>query len=154
MGRRQNRPAFLTLACILVNDTYNDWRIGLIPHIPGFPLPVVGLVAPDARWAGMVSLHLSKDVALHVGASDVVVQETRFEDFQQLSADSEVGKAVAAALAAEGEVNPFDLVAVTSYCISKGIRSEADVARAVRLILEAYRELARQILAQNQARFN
>jgi len=137
-----------------VNDTYNDWRIGLIPHIPGFPLPVVGLVAPLPRWQGMVSLHLSKDVALHVRALEVVVQATSFEEFQRLSADSAVGQAVAAVLASEGAVNPFDLVAVTSYCISKGIRSEADIARAVRLILEAYRELARQILAQNQARFN
>lgn len=139
---------------MLDSDLYNDWRIGLIPHIPGFPLPIVGLVAPDGRWPGMVSLHISKDVALHVGASEVTVQDTRFADFQQLSAETVVGKAVVAALAAEGEVNPFDLVAVTSYCVSKGISAEADVARAVRLILEAYRELARQILAQNQARIH
>ncbi len=139
---------------MLDSDLYNDWRIGLIPHIPGFPLPIVGLVAPDGRWPGMVSLHISKDVALHVGASEVTVQDTRFADFQQLSAETVVGKAVVAALGAEGEVNPFDLVAVTSYCVSKGISAEADVARAVRLILEAYRELARQILAQNQARIH
>ena len=139
---------------MLVNDNYNDWRIGLIPHIPGFPLPVVGLVAPDSRWHGLVSLHISQDVALHIGASEVVIQETSFPEFQQLSSETAVGKAVAAVLAADGTVNPFDLVAVTSYCISKGISAEPDVERAARLIREAYRELARQILAQNQARFN
>lgn len=137
-----------------MNANYNDWRIGLIPHIPGFPLPVVGLVAPVPRWNGMVSLHLSKDVALHVGALEVVVQETSFAAFQQLSADTAVGQAVAAALASDGAINPFDLVAVTSYCVSKGISTAPDVERASRLILEAYRELARQILAQNQARLN
>ena len=83
---------------MLDSDLYNDWRIGFIPHIPGFPLPIVGLVAPDARWPGMVSLHISKDVALHVGASEVTVQDTRFADFQQLSAETVVGKAVVAAL--------------------------------------------------------
>lgn len=139
---------------MLVSDNYNDWRIGLIPHIPGFPLPVVGLVAPTSPWDGMVSLHISKDVALHLGAAEVVVQETSFSDFHRLSLDTAVGKAVGAVLGSEGAVNPFDLVAVTSYCVSKGISSEPDVDRAARLILEAYRELARQILAQNQARFN
>lgn len=137
-----------------VSDDYNDWRIALIPHIPGFPLPVVGLVAPDARWNGLVSLHLSKDVALHLAASEVVVQETSFAEFQRLSQESALGQAVVAALGGDGTVNPFDLVAVTSYCVSKGIGATADVERAARLILEAYRELARQILAQNQARFN
>jgi hypothetical protein len=139
---------------MLVSDDYNDWRIGLIPHIPGFPLPVVGLVAPTSRWHGTVSLHISRDVALHVGAAEVTVQETTFSEFRQLSAETAVGKAVEATLGSSGTVNPFDLVAVTSYCISKGISGEADVERAARLILEAYRELARQILAQNQARFN
>ena len=139
---------------MLVSDNYNDWRIGLIPHIPGFPLPVVGLVAPTSRWDGMVGLHISKDVALHVGAGEVVVQETTFSDFHRLSSETAVGKAVGAVLGSDGTVNPFDLVAVTSYCVSKGISSEPDVDRAARLILEAYRELARQILAQNQARFN
>ncbi|MBS1191873.1 MAG: hypothetical protein H6R10_3665 [Rhodocyclaceae bacterium] len=139
---------------MLMSDNYNDWRIGLISNIPGFPLPVVGLVAPTSRWDGMVSLHISKDVALHVGAADVVVQETTFSDFRRLSLETTVGKAVEAALGSDGTVNAFDLVAVTSYCVSKGISSEPDVDRAARLILEAYRELARQILAQNQARFN
>lgn len=139
---------------MLVSDNYNDWRIGLIPHIPGFPLPVVGLVAPTSRWHGTVSLHISKDVALHVGAADVVVQETTFSDFRGLSLDTVLGQAVEATLGSGGTVNPFDLVAVTSYCISKGISSAPDVDRAARLILEAYRELARQILAQNLARFN
>lgn len=139
---------------MLVSNNYDDWRIGLIPHIPGFPLPVVGLVAPTSRWDGMVSLHISRDVALHVGAAEVTVQETTFAEFQRLSSETLVGKAVQAALGSSGTVNPFDLVAVTSYCISKGISSEPDVERAARLILEAYRELARQILAQNQARFN
>ena len=137
-----------------VSDDYNDWRIALIPHIPGFPLPVVGLVAPDARSNGLVSLHLSKDVALHLAASEVVVQETRFAEFQRLSQESALGQAVVAALGGDGAANPFDLVAVTSYCVSKGINATADVERAARLILEAYRELARQILAQNQARFH
>ena len=137
-----------------VSDDYNDWRIALIPHIPGFPLPVVGLVAPDARWNGLVSLHLSKDVALHLAASEVVVQATCFAEFQRLSQESALGQAVVAALGGDGAANPFDLVAVTSYCVSKGISATADVERAARLILEAYRELARQILAQNQARFN
>ncbi|MGE5493551.1 MAG: hypothetical protein ACM31P_20015 [Actinomycetota bacterium] len=137
-----------------MSNNYDDWRIGLIPHIPGFPLPVVGLVAPTSRWDGMVSLHISRDVALHVGAAEVTVQETTFAEFQRLSSETLVGKAVQAALGSSGTVNPFDLVAVTSYCISKGISSEPDVERAARLILEAYRELARQILAQNQARFN
>lgn len=137
-----------------MSDNYNDWRIGLIPHIPGFPLPVVGLVSPVARWAGMVSLHLSRDVALHLSAADVAVQETTFAEFRQLSLETAVGKAVEAVLGADGTLNPFDLVAVTSYCVSKGISTEADVERASRLILEAYRELARQILAQNQARFH
>lgn len=136
------------------NDNYNDWRIGLIPHIPGFPLPVVGLVAPTSRWNGTVGLHLSSDVALHVGASEVVVQDTSFAEFHQLTQESALGQAVATVLGADGTVNPFDLVAVTSYCVSKGISSAPDVERAARLILEAYRELARQILAQNQARFN
>lgn len=139
---------------MLVSDNYNDWRIGLIPHIPGFPLPVVGLVAPTSRWPGMVSLQISKDVALHVGASEVMVQETIFSEFHRLSLETAVGKAVEAALESDGTVNPFDLVAVTSYCVSKGISAEPDVERAARLILEAYRELARQILAQNQARLN
>lgn len=139
---------------MLENDNYNDWRIGLIPHIPGFPLPVVGLVAPDARWQGLVSLHISRDVALHLGAAEVVIQETTFPEFQRLSAETAVGKTVAAVLGADGMVNPFDFVAVTSYCVSKGISAEPDVERAARLIREAYRELARQILAQNQARFN
>lgn len=137
-----------------VSDDYNDWRIALIPHIPGFPLPVVGLVAPDARWNGLVSLHLSKDVALHLAASEVVVQATCFAEFQRLSQESALGQAVVAALGGDGAANPFDLVAVTSYCVSKGISATADVERAARLILEAYRELARQILAQNQARFH
>lgn len=139
---------------MLVSDNYNDWRIGLIPHIPGFPLPVVGLVAPTSYWEGMVSLHISRDVALHVGAAEVVVQETTFSEFHRLSSEAAVGKAVEAVLGSGGTVNPFDLVAVTSYCVSKGISSESDVDKAARLILEAYRELARQILAQNQARFN
>lgn len=139
---------------MLVSDNYNDWRIGLIPHISGFPLPVVGLVAPVSRWNGMLGLHLSKDVALHVGAAEVMVQETTFAEFHRLSLETAVGKTVEAALADDGAVNPFDLVAVTSYCVSKGISSEPDVDRAARLILEAYRELARQILAQNQARFH
>lgn len=139
---------------MLVSDNYNDWRIGLIPHIPGFPLPVVGLVAPASRWQGMVSLHISKDVALHVVAAEVMAQETTFAEFRRLSLETAVGKAVETALGASGAVSPFDLVAVTSYCVSKGISAELDVARAVRLILEANRELARQILAQNQARFH
>lgn len=139
---------------MLVSDNYNDWRIGLIPHIPGFPLPVVGLVAPGSRWHGLIALHISRDVALHVGAAEVMVQETSFAEFQRLSMETAVGKAVEAALGADGAVNPFDLVAVTSYCVSKGISSAPDVERAARLILEAYRELARQILVQNQARFN
>lgn len=139
---------------MLVSDNYNDWRIGLIPHIPGFPLPVVGLVAPTSCWDGMVSLHISKDVALHVGAAEVVVQDTTFSEFHRLSLETAVGKAVEAALGSDGTVNPFDLVAVTSYCVSKGISSEPDADRAARLILEAYRELARQILAQNQARLS
>lgn len=139
---------------MLATNNYNDWRIGLIPHIPGFPLPVVGLVAPVARWNGMVSLHISKDVALHVGAAEVVVQETTFAEFHRLSLETALGKAVEPALASDGVVNPFDLVAVTSYCVSKGVSAAPDVERAARLILEAYRELARQILAQNQARFN
>nr|MBL8411904.1 hypothetical protein [Dechloromonas sp.] len=138
----------------MLNNYYDDWRIGLIPHIPGFPLPVLGLVTPVSRWTGMIGLHISKDVALHVGAADVVVQETTFSEFRRLSLETAVGKAVEATLGSEGMVNPFDLVAVTSYCVSKGISAEADVDRAARLILEAYRELARQILAQNQARFN
>lgn len=137
-----------------VSNDYNNWRIALIPHIPGFPLPVVGLVAPDARWNGLLSLHLSKDVALHLAASEVVVQETRFAEFQRLSQESALGQAVVAALGGDGAANPFDLVVVTSYCVSKGISATADVERAARLILEAYRELARQILAQNQARFH
>lgn len=137
-----------------VSDDYNDWRIALIPHIPGFPLPVVGLVAPDARSNGLVSLHLSKDVALHLAASEVIVQATCFAEFQRLSQESALGQAVVAALGGDGAANPFDLVAVTSYCVSKGISATADVERAARLILEAYRELARQILAQNQARFH
>ena len=139
---------------MLVSNNHNDWRIGLIPHIPGFPLPVVGLVAPASRWNGMVSLHLSKDVALHVGTAEVMVQETTFAEFHRLSSETAVGKAVEATLGSDGTVNPFDLVAVTSYCVSKGISSAPDVERAARLILEAYRELARQIMAQNQARFN
>lgn len=139
---------------MLVSDNYKDWRIGLIPHIPGFPLPVVGLLAPSSRWDGMACLHISKNVALHVGAAEVVVQETTFSEFHRLSLETVVGKAVEAALGSGGTVNPFDLVAVTSYCISKGISSEPDVDRAARLILEAYRELARQIMAQNQARFS
>lgn len=102
----------------------------------------------------MIGLHISKDVALHVGTADVVIQETNFSEFRRLSLETTVGKAVEARLESEGAVNPFDLVAVTSYCVSKGISSEPDVDRATRLILEAYRELARQILAQNQARFN
>lgn len=139
---------------MLVSDNYNDWRIGLIPHIPGFPLPVVGLVAPTSRWDGLVGLHISRDVALHVRGAEIVVQETTFSVFHQLSLETTVGKAVETVLRSNGAVNPFDLVAVTSYCISKGISTEPDVDRAARLILEAYRELARQILAQNQARFN
>ena len=35
--------------------------------------------------------------------------------------------------------------------MAEGLSAAADVERAARLILEAYRELARQILAQNQA---
>ncbi len=139
---------------MLVSDNYDGWPIGLIPHIPGFPLPVVGLVAPVSHWDGTVSLHISKDVALHVRTAEVVVQETTFSAFRQLSGETAVGKAVEAALSSDGAANPFDLVAVTSYCVSKGISAEADVERATRLILEAYRELARQILAQNIARFN
>lgn len=139
---------------MLVNDDYNDWRIGLIPHIPGFPLPVVGLVAPVARWSGTVSLHIAKDVALHVGSAEVVVQETTFAEFLRLSRETAVGQAVSRVLGADGAENPFDRVAVTSYCVSKGIGAEADVERAARLIRDAYRELARQILVQNQARFN
>lgn len=138
----------------MMKDHYNDWRIGVIPHIPGFPLPVVGLVAPTSLWDGMVSLHISRDVALHVRAAEVAVQETTFSDFHRLTLETVVGKAVEAVLGSGSTVNPFDLVAVTSYCVSKGISSEPDVERAARLILEAYRELARQILAQNQARFN
>lgn len=137
-----------------MSDYYNDWRIGLIPHIPGFPLPVVGLVSPVARWSGMVGLHITKDVALHVRAAEVTVQETTFAEFQRLSLETAVGKAVEAALGADGTVDPFELVAVTSYCISKGISAQPDVDRAARLIRDAYRELARQILAQNQARFH
>ncbi len=139
---------------MLASDNYDDWRIGLIPHIPGFPLPVVGLVAPVSRLHGMVSLHISKDVALHIRTAEVVVQDTSFAEFCQLSRETAVGKAVESALGADGAANPFDRVAVTSYCISKGISAETDVDRASRLILEAYRELARQILAQNQARLN
>lgn len=137
-----------------MNDKHNDWRIGLIPHIPGFPLPVVGLVAPASRGDGLVSLHISRDVALHLRAAEVVLQETTFSEFRRLSLETEVGKAVETALVSDGVVNPFDLVAVTSYCVSKGHSAEPDVARAARLILDAYRELARQILAQNQARFH
>lgn len=137
-----------------MNDSYNDWRIGVIPHIPGFPLPVVGLVAPTPPWNGMVSLHISKDVALHVRAAEVEVQETTFAEFHRLSLETAVGKAVEAVLGPDGAANAFDLVAVTSYCVSKGFGSEPDVARSARLILEAYRELARQILAQNRARFS
>lgn len=137
-----------------MSDNYNDWRIGLIPHIPGFPLPVVGLVAPIPHAHGLVGLHISSDVALHVQAAEVVIQETSFSEFQRLSLETTVGKAVQAALGRDGAVNPFDLVAVTSYCVSKGISAEAEVYKAARLMLEAYRELARQILAQNQARFN
>lgn len=137
-----------------MSDNFIDWRIGLIPHIPGFPLPVVGLVAPTPAWSGMVSLHISRDVALHVRPADVVVQDTSFAEFAQLSAESTVGQAVEAALGVDGTANPFDRVAVTSYCVSKGISAPADVDRAARLILDAYRELARQILAQNQARLN
>src|SRR5574343_1156020 len=140
----------------LNNNPYHDWRIGLIPHIPGFPLPVVGLVAPTARWLGMTGLHITQDVALHVNAAEVMVQETTFAEFVQLSQESAVGQAVKAVLAAQAELdddeteeNPFDLVAVTSYCVSKGISAAPDVERATRLIREAYRELARQILAQN-----
>lgn len=136
------------------SDNFIDWRIGLIPHIPGFPLPVVGLVAPISRWDGMVSLHISKDVALHVPATEVSVQETTFADFHRLSVETTVGQAVETSLAAGGTVNPFDLVAVTSYCVSKGISGAPEVDKAAALILEAYRELARQILVQNQARFN
>lgn len=139
---------------MLLSNDFKEWRIGLIPHISGFPLPIVGLVAPEHRWNGRVSLHLSKDVALHVGTSEVVVQETTFSEFCQLSRETALGKLVETALGAAGEANPFDLVAVTSYCISKGISTAPDVERATRLILEAYRELARQIQAQNQARFN
>ena len=139
---------------MLASDDYNDWRVGLIPHIPGFPLPVVGLVAPSSPWAGMVSLHISKDVALHLAAAEVVVQDTDFSEFHRLSRETAVGMAVEAALGADGPVNPFDLVAATSYCVSKGISAAPDVDRAVGLILEAHRELARQIHAQNQARFN
>lgn len=139
---------------MLTSDNYDDWRIGLIPHIPGFPLPVVGLVAPFSPGQGMASLHISRDVALHVDAAELVVQETRFAEFQALSGETAVGRTVMATLGEGGAVNPFDLVAVTSYCISKGISSPPDVERAARLILEAYRELARQILAQNQARYN
>ncbi|WP_371325244.1 hypothetical protein VX159_06935 [Dechloromonas sp. ZY10] len=135
-------------------NPYQDWRIALIPHIPGFPLPVVGLAAPTPRWSGMVSLHLTRDVALHLPPSEVVVQETNFADFIQLAQQSAVGQAVAASLADSGNDNPFDLVAVTSYCLSKGISQAADVERATRLILEAYRELARQIDAQNRARLH
>lgn len=137
-----------------MDNNYNNWRIGVIPHIPGFPLPVVGLVAPTSLWDGMVSLHISRDVALHVRAAEVEVQETTFSEFHRLTLETAVGKAVEAVLGSEGTVNAFDLVAVTSYCVSKTISSEADVVRAARLILEAYRELARQILAQNQARFS
>ena len=72
----------------------------------------------------------------------------------QLAQQSAVGQAVAASLADSGNDNPFDLVAVTSYCLSKGISQAADVERAARLILEAYRELARQIDAQNRARLH
>lgn len=139
---------------MLVSDNYNDWRIGVIPHIPGFPLPVVGLVAPVPLLDGTVSLHISRDVALHVRAAEVDVQGTTFAELHRLSLETALGKAVEAVLGADGTVNAFDFVAVTSYCVSKGISSEADVDRAARLILEAYRELARQILAQNQARFN
>ena len=138
----------------MTNNNYNDWRIGVIPHIPGFPLPVVGLVAPTSHWDGMVSLHISRDVALHVRTAEVSIQETTFSDFHRLTLETAVGKAAEAVLGSDSSVNPFDLVAVTSYCVSKSISSEADVERAARLILEAYRELARQILAQNQARFN
>lgn len=102
----------------------------------------------------MISLHISKDVALHVKAAEVMLQDTTFADFCRLSLETEVGKAVESTLSADGAVNPFDLVAVTSYCVSKGARLAPDVERASRLILEAYRELARQILAQNQVRFN
>ena len=139
---------------MMMSDNHNDWRIGVIPHIPGFPLPVVGLVAPTSRWDGMVSLHISRDVALHVRSAEVAVQETTFLEFHRLTLETAVGKAVEAVLGSYSTVNAFDLVAVTSYCVSKAISSEADVDRAARLILEAYRELARQILAQNQARFN
>lgn len=139
---------------MLVSDNYNDWRIGLIPHIPGFPLPVVGLVAPISRWNGTVGLHISKDVALHVGVAEVVVQETTFAEFHRLSLETALGKAVEAVLEQDGTVSPFDLVAVTSYCLSKGISAARDIEKAARLILEANRELARQILAQNQARFH
>jgi len=136
------------------SDHYDDWRIGLIPHIPGFPLPVVGLVAPSTRWSGMVCLHISKDVALHLRPSEVVVQDTTLAEFHRLSSETALGKAVETALGADEAVNPFDRVAVTSYCVSKGISSTPDVERAARLILDAYRELARQIQAQNQARFH
>ena len=137
-----------------MNSDYNDWRIGLIPHIPGFPLPVVGLVAPTSLWEGMVSLHISRDVALHVRSAEVTIQETTFAEFHRLTLETALGKTLEAVLGPCSTVNAFDLVAVTSYCVSKSISSEADVERAARLILEAYRELARQILAQNQARLN
>lgn len=136
------------------SNDYNDWRIGLIPHIPGFPLPVVGLVAPSAHWQGMVCLHISKDVALHLRPAEVVVQETTLAEFHRLSSETALGKAVETALGTDETINPFDRVAVTSYCVSKGFSSEPDVERAARLILDAYRELARQIQAQNQARFH
>lgn len=137
-----------------MNTNYDDWQIGLIPHIPGFPLPVVGLAAPSSHWQGMISLHIASDVALHVSAAEVVLQPTRYADFLRLSGESTLGQTVETALSSQGTVNPFDRVALTSYCVSKGFSAQTDVDRAARLIRDAYRELARQIQAQNQARLN
>ena len=96
------------------NNPFEDWQIGLIPHLSGFPLPVVGLIAPVSPWEGLISLHISPEAALHVKANEVTIQATRFADFQQLSLETTVGKNVLTLLGTENKINPFDLVAVVS----------------------------------------
>lgn len=122
-----------------------DYEVATV-SVAGFPIPVTGL-SPGVVDGGPVSVFVAPGVALQVPADEVNASGFTARQFLENCRSHAALRVVTDDRALAASMTVFDLVAVLHFCLALKRESDAQVRRAIRVLLDARNDLIEQVRA-------
>lgn len=131
-------------------NNLNNWTIACC-HVPGFPVPVVGLMSPLSISDDQAMLFIGSTTVMHVRRAEITSRHVTFAEFYRRHAYTVLGEAIEAALPSSDPVDLFLFLAAADYCLQKRKVREDEIQQATKLVVSSYRDLRQQIEQRNRA---